>query len=114
MSRILSRSAIAPAAVPSHLRLPTADAPDCSGTAVFKTATIAMHWFLLITGGAMRSDRSVADNVVVQEGIDDHDPLAKFRRTDDELTFKELLAGKIRVPAEKGEVSFWELMPPSF
>jgi hypothetical protein len=77
-----------------------------------KVATIAVHWFLLITGGAMRSDRNVADNVIVQEGVDERDPLAKFRRADDELTFKELLAGKIRVPAEKGEVSFWELMPP--
>jgi hypothetical protein len=48
----------------------------------------------------------------VQEGVDNRDPLAKFRRADDELTFKEFLAGKIRVPAEKGEVSFWELMPP--
>jgi hypothetical protein len=75
-----------------------------------KAATIAVHWFLSITGGAMRSDRSVADNVV-QEGVDDRDPLAKFRRADDELTFKELLAGKIRVPEEKGELSFWELMP---
>jgi hypothetical protein len=76
-----------------------------------KAATIAVHWFLLITGGAMRSDRNVADNVIVQEGVDDRDPLAKFRRADDELTFKELLAGKIRVPEEKGELSFWELMP---
>jgi hypothetical protein len=41
----------------------------------------------------MRSDRSVAGNVAVHEGVDDHDPLAKFRRADDELTFKEFLAG---------------------
>jgi hypothetical protein len=60
----------------------------------------------------MRSDRSVGGNFAVREGVDDRDPLAKFRRADDELTFKEFLAGKIRVPAEKGEVSFWELMPP--
>jgi hypothetical protein len=60
----------------------------------------------------MRSDRGIADDVAVHEGADGRDPLAKFRRPDDELTFKELLAGKIRGPAEKGEVSLWELMPP--
>jgi hypothetical protein len=61
----------------------------------------------------MQSDRNITGNVAVHGGVDDHDPLAKFRRADDELTFKELLAGKNRVPAEKGEVSFWELMPPA-
>jgi hypothetical protein len=60
----------------------------------------------------MRSDRSAAGNIAVHEGVDDHNTLTKFRRADDELTFKEFLAGTIRLPAEKGEVSFWELMPP--
>ncbi len=60
----------------------------------------------------MRSDRGVAGDVATHEGADDRDPLAKFKRPNDELAFKEVLAGRIRAPAAKGEISFWELTPP--
>jgi hypothetical protein len=45
----------------------------------------------------MRSDRIVAGNVAMCEGVRDRDALMEFRRADDELTFKDLLAYKTSV-----------------
>ena len=41
----------------------------------------------------MRSDRGVANNVVVHEGVVDRDPLAKFRRADDVIIFELMTFG---------------------
>jgi hypothetical protein len=62
-----------------------------------KAATIAAHWFLSTLGVPMQSNRIFDGNAAVREGADARDTLTEFKRADDELTFKALLAGKISV-----------------
>jgi hypothetical protein len=62
-----------------------------------KAATIAAHWFLSTVGVPMQSNPIFDGNVAVHEGADARDTLAEFKRTDEELTFEELLAGKFSV-----------------
>ena len=69
---------------------------DLVDAAVAKPPHLPFNRFLSVRreGGVMGIDRTVAGNTGARKAADDNDRLSAFRRSNDELTFRDFLIGK--------------------